>query len=243
MKNFYILIIASVFLASCSPQPANNKSNRQRPNTSQSTPYSNKKQSSSSSSSTKATKYTAEKIYKKCNPAVFTITTENDLYRSQGSGFFISASGLAVSNYHVFKGTYKGLEVIYTASENQYKVKEVLHYSEDEDFILFRVDVGSQKVPYIKITNRKPVIGSKVYAIGSPKGFTNTLSSGEISQLRGNNFIQINAPIDHGSSGGALINEYGEVIGITSGGRDDSGANLNYAIDINVVKPYLPSKK
>ena len=150
---------------------------------------------------------------------------------------------MAVSNYHVFKGTYKGLEVIYTASENQYKVKEVLHYSEDEDFILFRVDVGSQKVPYIKITNRKPVIGNKVYAIGSPKGFTNTLSSGEISQLRGNNFIQINAPIDHGSSGGALINEYGEAIGITSGGRDDSGANLNYAIDINVVKPYLPSKK
>ena len=95
----------------------------------------------------------------------------------------------------------------------------------------------------MKVTNRRPIIGNKIFAIGSPRGFTNTLSTGEISQLRGDNFIQINAPIDHGSSGGALINEYGEVIGITSGGRDDSGANLNYAIDISVVKPYIPTRK
>lgn len=45
----------------------------------------------------------------------------------------------------------------------------------------------------------------------------NTFSSGEISQIRGNAIIQISVPIDHGSSGGALINSYGEVIGITSG--------------------------
>ena len=51
--------------------------------------------------------------------------------------------------------------------------------------------------------------------------------------------IQISVPIDHGSSGGALINEYGEVIGITSGGFDDSGANLNFAVNINVVKSRL----
>ena len=48
-------------------------------------------------------------------------------------------------------------------------------------------------------------------------------------------FIQISVPIDHGSSGGALINCYGEVIGITSGGRDDSGANLNFARDIRAI--------
>ena len=44
--------------------------------------------------------------------------------------------------------------------------------------------------------------------------------------------IQINAPIDHGSSGGVLINDHGEAVGITSAGRDDSGANLNFAIDL-----------
>ena len=67
----------------------------------------------------------------------------------------------------------------------------------------------------------------------------NTFSSGEISQLREDNLIQINAPIDHGSSGGALINEYGEVIGITTAGIETSGANLNFAVDIDVVRPYV----
>ena len=67
--------------------------------------------------------------------------------------------------------------------------------------------------------NKNPKDGEKVYTIGSPLGLENTFSSGEISQLREDNLIQINAPIDHGSSGGALINEYGEVIGITTAGK------------------------
>lgn len=63
----------------------------------------------------------------------------------------------------------------------------------------------------------------------------NTLSNGLISQKWDEDHMQISVPIDHGSSGGALINQYGEVIGITSGGRDDSHANLNYAIDIRTI--------
>lgn len=78
-------------------------------------------------------------------------------------------------------------------------------------------------------------MGERVYTIGSPKGLENTFASGEISQIREDHFIQISCPIDHGSSGGALINKYGEVIGITTGGRDDSGANLNFAKDICVI--------
>lgn len=55
--------------------------------------------------------------------------------------------------------------------------------------------------------------------------------------------MQISALIDHGSSGGALINEYGEVVGITSGTFvDGSQANLNYAWSIDVIKPYIKSK-
>ena len=55
--------------------------------------------------------------------------------------------------------------------------------------------------------------------------------------------MQISALIDHGSSGGALINEYGEAVGITSGTFvDGSQANLNYAWSIDVIKPYIKSK-
>lgn len=83
----------------------------------------------------------------------------------------------------------------------------------------------------------RPNVGEKVFAIGSPKGFENTFSSGEISQWRDRNRMQTTVMIDHGSSGGALINEYGEVVGITSGTFDsESVANLNYAVSIDVIK-------
>lgn len=94
--------------------------------------------------------------------------------------------------------------------------------------------------PFIPIAKQKPSVGDKVYAIGSPRGLENTFSSGEVSQWRDTNLMQINALIDHGSSGGALINEYGEVVGVTSGTfYDGSQANLNYAWSIDVIKPYL----
>ena len=120
-----------------------------------------------------------------------------------------------------------------------FKIKEVFVANENEDIIIFQLESNRSDFNYLPIASCSPQVGEKVYAIGSPLGYENTFSSGEISQLRANNLLQISVPIDHGSSGGALINEYGEVIGITSAGRDDSGANLNFAIDIKVIKKYL----
>jgi serine protease Do len=157
----------------------------------------------------------------------------------QGSGFFIDNHGLAVSNYHVFKGTTIGMEQIKLLNDDTvYNVSEVIKKSSDEDFIIFRVNCNDTN--YIPMATAKPKIGEKVYAIGSPRGLENTFSSGEVSQWRDTNLMQISALIDHGSSGGALINEYGEVIGITSGSfADGSQANLNYAWSIDAVKPYI----
>ena len=104
--------------------------------------------------------------------------------------------------------------------------------------ILFRVNCSGNN--FFSIAKDKPIIGEKVYAIGSPRGFENTISEGIISQWQENNLMQISVPIDHGSSGGALINEYGEVVGITSGTfYEGSQANLNYAWSIDVVKSHL----
>lgn len=179
-------------------------------------------------------------VYKKCSNAVFMIFTSDGENGFQGSGFFISPDGLAVSNYHIFQGTYQGMEQIkLQGSDVAYKIKNVIAKSEEEDYILFRVDCNV-KVPYIPIAKSKPNIGEKVFAIGSPRGLENTFSSGEVSQWRGENLMQISALIDHGSSGGALLNVYGEVIGITSGTfYDGSQANLNYAWSINVIKKHL----
>lgn len=184
-------------------------------------------------------KLEGSQIFHRYGNAVFMVFTSDGTNSYQGSGFFIDNNGLAVSNYHVFKNTGIGMEQIKLMdSDVAYKVTEVLAKSEDEDFILFRINCKNTN--YIPIATKKPQIGEKVYAIGSPRGLENTFSSGEISQWRADNLMQINALIDHGSSGGALINEYGEAVGITSGSfADGSQANLNYAWSIDAIKPYI----
>ena len=171
-------------------------------------------------------------IFKKYNSAVFMIYTTDGLGVFQGSVFFISENGVAVSNYHVFKGTAVGSEVIKLSDGRQCKISEVIAKSESEDYILFRIKGHFVHIP---VSHRKNNVGEKVYTIGSPRGLENTFSSGEISQIRDDNYIQISCPIDHGSSGGVLINAYGEAIGITTGGHDESGANLNFAKNIKVL--------
>lgn len=174
-----------------------------------------------------------KEIYKCRTNAVFMIFTNNGEQAAQGSGFFISKDGIAISNYHVFKDTYKGLEVIKTVDGKKYQIKEVLGYSEKYDYIVFQIEGDS--FDYIPVNSHGIEIGDEVYAIGSPLGLENTMSSGLISQKHRDFLYQISVPIDHGSSGGALINKYGEAVGITTGGIDASTANLNFAIDIKVI--------
>ncbi len=184
-------------------------------------------------------KLDGREVFDKYSTAVFMVFVSDGMKGYQGSGFFIDNEGLAVSNYHVFKGAGIGMENIkLLGSEVVHKVTEIIAKDEEEDYILFRVDCDNTN--YLPIASSKPQIGEKVFAIGSPRGLENTFSSGEVSQWRANNLMQINALIDHGSSGGALINEYGEAVGITSGSfYDGSQANLNYAWSIDVIKPYL----
>ncbi len=170
-------------------------------------------------------------LYEQNKDAVFVIYTSNGTEAAQGSGFFISPSGVAVSNYHVFKGTTPGLESIVTAN-GTFKVESVLKKSEENDFIVFKVSKIGSVFPFLKIANSLPRVGENVFAIGNPEGLENTLSTGIVSSYRGNNkaVIQTTAEITHGSSGGPLFNKQGEVIGITSAGMGD--ANLNFAINI-----------
>lgn len=178
-------------------------------------------------------------IFRRFNEAVFMVVTSDGTEVQQGSGFFIGENGLAVSNYHVFKNTGIGLEAIKLPGDNRiYKVSDIYVRDAEYDFILFRV--ACQNRIYLPIAENQPQVGSRVFAIGSPRGLENTFSSGEVSQWRDQYLMQISALIDHGSSGGALVNEYGEVVGITSGTfAEGSQANLNYAWSIDVIKPYL----
>lgn len=184
------------------------------------------------SSSTKT--LSPSEIYSLRNPSVFTIIASSETSSSQGSGFFIGEDGLAISNYHVFDGCDPSNIVAMLPNGGTFRIKEILGFSKDKDFILFRVD-GSG-FSFIPVSSHTYNIGDEVFAIGSPKGERNILSQGLISgKGHSETTFRISVPIDHGSSGGVLLNKYGEAIGITSGGRDDTQANLNYAIDLNKI--------
>ena len=177
-----------------------------------------------------------QELYAVNRDAVFLIYTLDGEKYQQGSGFFITEDGTAVSNYHIFEGTYKGKKVIKLLSGKEHQIDEVITSNKESDFIVFKVkESTAEKFPFVTISNRPPAVGQLVFAIGNPKGLESTLSTGILSSLRKNeNLIQTTVDITNGSSGGPLFDMKGDVIGITSSGMGE--ANLNFAIDIRVLK-------
>lgn len=181
---------------------------------------------------------TSEQIFEKCSPSVVYVTVYNKKgeLTASGSGFFVSSNGVVVTNFHVIDGC--ATAQIETADTHKtYKVKGVYNYNIDEDWAVLQVD-GSGFSP-LQIGGDDTIVGgATVYALGSPLGFQNTISEGLISNpartLGGVDFIQTSAAISHGSSGGALLNKYGQVIGITSASFDD-GQNINLALPMRYV--------
>ncbi len=171
-------------------------------------------------------------MYEKNKNAVFLIAVpqSEDMY-AQGTGFFISASGIGVSNYHVFEGGNSDEAIIKTIDNHQYRVGRILSSNKELDFIVFEVENEHYDFPFLIIANERTGVGEDVYAIGNPKGLEHTLSRGIVSSYRDNEtMIQTTTEITHGSSGGPLFNMKGEVIGITTSGVGE--ANLNFAMNI-----------
>lgn len=178
----------------------------------------------------------AGEIYQKCSPSVFSIQTYDveGLPYATGSGFFIDSSGLAVTNFHVLENA---LSATVTLSDGSvHEVLGVAGYHSSQDYALLRIE-GDSFTPLPIGDSSSLQVGDRIYTIGSPKGMQNTMSDGIISSTcrpEYQNRIQITAPISSGSSGGALLDEYGNVIGITTSTLVDS-QNLNFAIPINEV--------
>ena len=169
-------------------------------------------------------------------------TNGNDTF---GSGFFISNDGTIVTNYHVIAHSKK--LSIYTDTNKEYTDITVLGYDVLKDIAILKINT-QDKFPFCKIgDSNKIVLGDSIVVIGNPMGLRNTLSTGIISSLKQKDFIQITAPISPGSSGGALFNMYGEVIGITSSAIL-AGQNLGFCIPINEIhtialnKPLTPTQ-
>ncbi|MBE6703656.1 MAG: trypsin-like serine protease [Ruminococcaceae bacterium] len=186
----------------------------------------------------------SEQIYAQCSPAVFYLEVYNaaGYILSSGSGFFIDGNGTAITNFHVIDEAATA-KIQLPGSTVMYDVTGVYDYDEKDDWAVIKVAYSSST--YLQIGDPSTVVGgAQIYTLGSPEGFQNTISQGIISNPAriedGVTYIQITAPISHGSSGGALINKYGQVIGITSATYSD-GQNLNFAIPMSALAGYSTS--
>ncbi len=167
---------------------------------------------------------------------------------SQGSGFFIG-NGLVATNYHVINGAKVGTVKIVRSNSNtqqkRYPIEGVVATDKEKDLAIVRVIGGVYALPLPLGNSDHVKDGQIVYAVGNPRGFEGTFSSGEISNILPNGtprikgkVLQFTAAISRGSSGGAVVNQWGQVIGIVSETRDD-GQNLNFAIPVNALKSLM----
>jgi hypothetical protein len=174
-------------------------------------------------------------------PGVVSITLYNGDGKpvSSGSGFLVAADGVVVTNYHVIQGG-SGAKVT-TKQGEEFDVSGVLSFDKAKDFAILKIPAFDLPVVPLGNSNNTEV-GEGVLAIGDPRGFTGSVSSGILSakgrEERGSTWIQTTTPVSPGNSGGPLLNRRGEAIGIISWGRTD-GQNLNFAVPINYVRGAL----
>lgn len=153
-----------------------------------------------------------------------------------GSGIMIGRNGYILTNYHVI-ATGCSYSIRIEGDDTVYMTKEVIKYNDAIDLAVIRIEKELEQLP-IYHGERELVRGQKVVAIGSPLGLFNSVSDGIISGFRKINdvdMIQFTAPISHGSSGGAVLNMQGEVIGISTAGIDE-GQNINLAIGYDNIR-------
>ena len=152
-KNKILFLVALAFFSSC----AHKSGHLKRVKTSTVSSYSESETPSVRKTVASEDRMEGNQVFQKYHSAVFMVYTSDGSNVYQGSGFFIDGHGLAVSNYHVFKGTGIGAEAIKLENDpKNYNVSEIYMRNEEEDFILFRVDCG--KTNYIPIANNKPAI-------------------------------------------------------------------------------------
>lgn len=164
---------------------------------------------------------------------------ENDNDVATASGFIAFDSMTIVTNYHVIEGAYR--IVAYDENDRSFDVPLLYCYDEEKDIAILRLLEDSGCKPLNLADSDAVRKGEKATAIGSPLGLKNTLSTGIISgfdDTAGYQAFLFTAPISSGSSGGALFNDQGQVIGVTTASFV-RGQNLNCAIASNEIKALM----
>jgi serine protease Do len=162
---------------------------------------------------------------------------------AMGSGFVVNKDGLIVTNNHVIDGA---TEVTVTLHDGKELQGKVIGKDPDTDLALVKVDADKEDLHPVAFADSDKVrVGDPVIAIGSPFGLGGTVTAGIVSADhrvigagRYDDFLQIDAPINRGNSGGPTFNQRGEVIGVNTLINSPSGGNvgIGFAIPSNMVK-------
>jgi serine protease Do len=182
-----------------------------------------------------------EEIYARLLPSVMTlkvVNTKGDPFT--GSGFLALGEGLAVTSWHV---VFDAQEVTALFADGK-KVEVIGLVDRDESRDLALVRLKSSGHPLARLASSAPRVGARAYVIGAPKGFAFSITDGLVSQIQtidGFPQYQISCPISTGNSGGPLVNESGEVVGVASWSKIDA-QNLNFAVPSEQISRLNPQK-
>lgn len=155
--------------------------------------------------------------------------------QGQGSGFVISADGYVVTNNHVIDGATK-IQVAFDDDETKYEAK-LIGTDQRTDVALLKID-SNKTFPFVKLSEKKPRVGDWALAVGNPFGLGGTVTAGIVSALARDigsgpyDYLQIDAAVNRGNSGGPTFNLDGEVIGVNTAIFSPSGGNVGIAFDV-----------
>jgi len=147
-----------------------------------------------------------------------------------GSGFFIS-DAIGLTNYHVLDGATKA--IIITTDGSKFEIENIISSDKEMDIIKFQLKSSPTNTQSLTLTNETPQKGDVIYCLSNPLRLENTFTNGIISNFQNDNkSIQFTAPISPGSSGGAVLNENGEVIALATSSITRA-QNLNFGTYLN----------
>lgn len=185
-------------------------------------------------------------VYEKIAPAIVTIDAQLKDGISSGTGCVITSSGVILTSSHVIEDA-SDIDIT-ICSGKVYKATVLSILGKNNDLALLKIN-ANEPLSTIKLGDSEEIkVGQKVLAIGSPFGFSGTLTQGIVSRIDyTKNKIQTDAAINPGNSGGPLLNSSGEVIGISQSiynpDNNKSNIGIGFAVPINSAKEFIDLAK
>ncbi len=182
---------------------------------------------------------TTASIAQRAIPATVTIVTLGDLGDTLGlgSGFIVRSDGVVITNWHVVQGAYDAIIIL--PNGNRIRGVKYLASNRTADLALLKIPVTN--MPTLRLDDSIPLIGSRVVVVGSPLGLSQTVSEGIVSASRvvgGLRYVQLTAAISPGSSGGPILDAFGDVFAVATA-TITSGQGLNFGVPVRYARPLL----